>query len=248
VPEQFIVETVLKREEWEGDYGPMINYLLVVNGGKEVDLNQKPSTPAPTQGQEILGHLEDGKYRPRLKRDQAGTTTTSGGAASYSRGGKSPDQQRSIVRQHSQEMALRWIAIGGPPAVPDDEAAIKVLRYWTDFFEADANSAQAASEGGGSDAQQEASRSSPPSSPQNGQQTHERLAVLLEAAGVNDVAARTIADHAMTEMSAEEQDAAVEMLENETRRGAAVKRLSERTVKATGQPLPRPTADDEIPF
>lgn len=70
MPESFKVESLTGREEWSGRYGPMITYRITVNGGQEVDLNQKPETAAPMQGDEIWGHLEDGKYRPKLKKDQ----------------------------------------------------------------------------------------------------------------------------------------------------------------------------------
>jgi hypothetical protein len=130
-------------------------------------------------------------------------------------------------------MAVRLSAIAPPENLTFSElkAQVKAL---TDWFEADAN--QAAKGGGGEATTPQASHSSAPAPSQNGQQIHERIAVLLEAAGVNDQAARTISDFALTEMTAEEQDAAIGMLENESRRAAAVKRLTERTEAANGEP------------
>jgi hypothetical protein len=110
VSENFTVEGVIKREEWEGSYGAMVTYRLRVNG-EEVDLNQKPETPAPTEGQQIYGHLEPGKFRQRLKKDKRpdGSTSTSG-SSDYSKrsrsNGKSADQTASIHRQ----VALKILA------------------------------------------------------------------------------------------------------------------------------------------
>jgi hypothetical protein len=236
VPEQFIVETVLKREEWEGDYGPMTTYRLVVNGGKEVDLNQKPSTPAPTQGQEIPGYLKPGKYRPILKKEQAGSTGTSVGGNFK---GKSPDQQASIVRQHSQESALRYHAQLG------DKPTLENLRETIDWFVDDAN--KAAQGGGGEASHTQASSSSALAPSQDG--VHQRLAELLEGAGVNSAAARVVTDYLISERSVEEQDTALHRLENPNTAAACVKRFSELAEQHYGEPLPETTAADEsLPF
>jgi len=63
-------------------------------------------------------------------------------------GGKSPDQQRSIVRQHSQEMAIRFIAHtkGFDDLDPTSNADVgfvlnNVVKRLTDWFAKDAMSA-----------------------------------------------------------------------------------------------------------
>lgn len=174
--------------------------------------------------------------------------TSSSGSQDYGRGsggGKSPDTQASIVRQHSQEMGLRWASLQRFGEGSAGNFTLDDLADVIDWFETDANKAAS---GAGQSAAGAPSSASSPAPSQNGQAIHERITVLLEAGGVNDQAARTISDFALTEMTVEEQDAAIGMLENESRRMAAIKRLTERTEAKNGQPLPRPTADDSIPF
>lgn len=78
----------------------------------------------PTVGESIEGHIETNEYGKKLVRDQA--SGWSGG------GGKSPDQQRSIVRQHSQEMALRYLAAKNVQSFSLDDDFRKVIQWFAD--------------------------------------------------------------------------------------------------------------------
>lgn len=121
-------------DSWKGQYGEMKTYTMVVegpDGQKEVDLNQKPETPAPEVGQTIAGELKQGKYRPKLKKDQPM------GGGGGGRRGYSDEDIRRMTRSHSQEMALRREAnliADGEPGL-SDEALAELI----DGFDADVN-------------------------------------------------------------------------------------------------------------
>lgn len=70
--QEYRVSAVLEENEWEGQFGPMKSYKLIVDGAGEVEINQKPSTPPPYVEQIIFADLipSDGKFPPRLKRAQ----------------------------------------------------------------------------------------------------------------------------------------------------------------------------------
>jgi hypothetical protein len=131
------ISKVLDRREWNGQHGPMVTYKIELEGHGVAELNQKPETPAPQEGQSIFGDLQPGRegYPPKLKKAQQN---------SFGGGGKSPEQQKSIVRQHSQEMALRALdtSVGFGCYVHDDFTdPVKyraLIVKWTDFFAEDA--------------------------------------------------------------------------------------------------------------
>jgi hypothetical protein len=255
VSETTSVKSFGEGRDWNSDDGKVkltfYDCVFDRNGADfEANWGKQQGTGDPVVGESIEGEFfqKDGKWRFR-KASKPREGTSSGGGGNY----KPRPPEEIAGARHAHNLLVASENLERLPADADTEALtnrMALLKFMADALDRQtAAVSQAATEGGGRDAQPEASRSSPPSSSQNnGQATHERLAVLLEAAGVNDVAARTISDHVLTAFTAEEQDAAIELLENETRRAAAVKRLSERTVKATGEPLPRPTADDQIPF
>lgn len=147
--ETFKVESVLDRSEWEGNYGPMVTYRLRANG-QEVDLNQKPETPAPAEGQEIWGHLEDGKFRPKLKKDPrpdgSGGSSASGGSSK--RGGEwkpesqyDPEKVARITRAHSQEMAVRLLCNRADFNEAPKAQRQQAIKAWADWFDADVQQA-----------------------------------------------------------------------------------------------------------
>lgn len=124
------------------------DYLCTVAGdSRELALfhDSASSYDPPKVGDEFAGEIVKGKRGEwRLKR----TPRQQAGGQSSSTGGgyqKSPDQQRSIVRQHSQEMALRFIAATGDakdmnltdPTVVGAYLSGTVRRL-TDWFAADA--------------------------------------------------------------------------------------------------------------
>jgi hypothetical protein len=93
------------------------------------------------EGEEVYGHIEQGEYGPRFKTDQRPGNFQ---APKYERAPDNSDRSRRIERQHSQEMAIRTLALfadeenfgedsqreGGPPFKD-------LLKEWTDWFAKD---------------------------------------------------------------------------------------------------------------
>jgi hypothetical protein len=96
------ISKVLDRREWSGQHGPMVTYKIELEGHGVAELNQKPETPAPQEGQSIFGDLQPGRegYPPKLKKVQQG---------GFGGGGKSPEEQKSIRRQSAQQRAALYL-------------------------------------------------------------------------------------------------------------------------------------------
>jgi hypothetical protein len=206
-----------------------------------VEWNRKPESRAPEVGDRIAGTVEPGKFSERFRMDYEATKELTGGGSTSSSGGqdygrrnggaKSPDQQASIQRQVALKILAPTINSGGLT----EQVKATVVEIET-FINA------ASGAGGGADTGTNRAPA-PTQAP-----THQELHGLLEKAGLNSNASRVVADYALTHMSAEEQDAALEMLGNESRAKAAVQRLSEKAEKHFGSPLPSDNPDDSIPF
>lgn len=119
-----------KVNPWNNPKGGVINYYTVkldTSGEKPVSRGLAEGKPAPKVGDQWFGVVEETERGLKFKSVQQGGFG----------GGKSPEQQRSIVRQHSQEMALRLeanrIAAGGGRFTPED------LKKAVDWFEKDAS-------------------------------------------------------------------------------------------------------------
>lgn len=135
MPANYRIEKVTGSEEWEGQFGPMISYNIVLENVGDAQLNQKPSTPAPEPGQVIFGDIQPSKggFPPRLKKAQTDFRPAAGPGPAQN-GGPSPDErEKRIVRQHSQEMAIRFLDAKGT-----DEFGFLEVQKLTDAFEADA--------------------------------------------------------------------------------------------------------------
>lgn len=211
---------------------------------KDAYWQRKPDADV-TEGDVVYGTVSEGEYGLRFKMEKRPDGSGPGGGEfSGSRGGgKSPDQQASIVRQHSQEMAIRWFTATTPGR---SAATLDELRPVIDWFAEDANAAQTAS--GDQQHQRAGEDNVSPAAPPQTPPTHQELHGLLEKAGLNSNASRVVTDYALTNMSAEEQDAALSMLGNPDRASAAVKRLSEKAEAHYGSPLPSDDPGDDIPF
>jgi len=207
----------------------------------------------PEEGQSVFGEVSEGDYGPRFKQAKGGGGSSdygsrSSGAGNFKGGGKSPDQQASIVRQHSQEMCLRWLEVHGH--APD---GLDGLRPIIDWFEADAN--KAASEAGGKsagpDASGSASAGAPPTaaSPQTDSSVHQRFTEQLEAGGLNPAASTLVTNWVFSDWdSTDEQDRALKALEDPSRQAGAVKKIRGRYEGLHG-PLPEASPyDEDIPF
>ena len=131
MPVDHKIEAVHGSHEWTGGHGTFIAYDLELEGGKRVEMNQKPETPAPTVGQIIYGDLVEQGGRFKLKKAQRQDGATSMPAPAG-------DVQRSIVRQHSQEMALQHCRNLGLIGKLPDTYSVENLRPIIDWFERDA--------------------------------------------------------------------------------------------------------------
>lgn len=111
--------------------GPFIPHRFEVQGTAGIcEWSRKEGSPGPTVGEVLEGELTQTQYGWKFKKAQS-----NGGGF-----GKSPEQQRSIVRQHSQEMALRWMAIQvGREKVPAS-FGYEELKPIIDWFVKDAGS------------------------------------------------------------------------------------------------------------
>lgn len=115
---------------------------------------------APAVGDKFLGTVSVGDYGLRFtwdnkgQADAVGTTerapagTFESAAGSPAPGGENPsDRQRSIVRQHSEGMALQFLAIAASEKDNQDRPAVEFTTKWLEdnlmpiinFFVADAN-------------------------------------------------------------------------------------------------------------
>lgn len=138
---------------WDSKYGPMLSYKLQITGGglegAVVELSQKPTTSAPGIGDTLTGSIQpaqDERFPAKFRKAQQAGGFGGGG------GGPRPEdpvRQRRIVRQHSQEMAIRFLAACGcmaemDPADPKDEAGTKAylatVKRLADFFDGDVES------------------------------------------------------------------------------------------------------------
>jgi hypothetical protein len=136
----YTIKAVTGNKPWAGQHGPMMSYYLTLVDGEgqetaNVDLAQKPTSPAPQPGQTLEGNIDQGSYGPKFKK--AFTQSFGGGGR-----GKSPEEQASIVRQHSQEMALRALEIAATFGVVDPPQSTRdffvLVEKTTEWFVKDA--------------------------------------------------------------------------------------------------------------
>ena len=128
-------------QEWTGKFGPMHSYKVVAakpeGGYEDYEVNRKPTSGPPPLGPveaEIIP--SKGDYPDKLKLVQQG------GSGGFSGRPDDPERRRRIERQHSQEMALRLLAL----ATDRDEVTYAEVKEVTDWFQKDLEA-----DGGGGD-------------------------------------------------------------------------------------------------
>ena len=235
--EQVTVKSFGAGNPWSSDDGKIsLTFFETVfdRNGSDFTANWGKKEGEPTVGESLEGEFyqKDGKWRFRKASKPQGGGSGSGGSFN-ARPSKSPDQQASIERQVALKVLAPRICKEG---LTDD---VRSLVQELERFIGEA--AGGAGGGGGL-----ASPSTP--APSQTPATHEEFHGLLEKAGVNSNAARVVTDYALTNMSAEEQDAALGMLADENRAKAAVKRLSEKAEAHYGSSLPGADRDEAVPF
>lgn len=121
------------------------SYKVKDDNGTLYEINRKASSGPPELGQgdyEITPPKEGTSFPPKIKKVFRG-----GGGG----GGMSPERQRAIQRQHSQEMAVRVMDLGGedPQRATTREDLKNAIQHWADWFDADVNRVAGADVGGG---------------------------------------------------------------------------------------------------
>lgn len=167
MPSDHTVLSVGRSNEWQGKHGSFIDYWMsVTNGDGEESWcfnTRKPDTPAPQPGDVIYGHIEpkttkSGKTLFKLVTEQrpepgsrevptpSSPTTPDGAPRSPANTGANSWDSRDarIVRQHSQEMAIRVLSYANVNEA-GPELIRSLLKEWTDWFDEDVRAAAGSS-------------------------------------------------------------------------------------------------------
>jgi hypothetical protein len=129
-----VTDATLLKDIPDGQYGPAKVFMLKLQeyGQQPVEAEwyTKAATPLPAAGSSIEGDLEQTQYGLKFKRARTGTFA--------GRPGRSPEETKQIVRQHSQHMALLYLtakALAGKlEANPKPSELVPLI----DFFDRDA--------------------------------------------------------------------------------------------------------------
>lgn len=135
----FTVTDIQKVEDKpaEGNFGPQkVIWFTLEGNGQEPRQARWWATPndvTPKPGESIDGEMEQKPYGWKFKRARSGGGRGFGGG-----GGRSPEENRRIVRQHSQDMAIQWAQLaharGTLPESFDTNGLLKLV----DVFHNDA--------------------------------------------------------------------------------------------------------------
>jgi len=144
VPTFTITDVSPNVRDWNSQQGgPMKEYRVHLAEGDQrhmnVEWSRKATSPAPTEGQQIEGTIEDrGQHGLKLK------VAPSFGGGGFARP-EDPKRAARILRQHSQDMALRTLELSeraGFMALPEDaQAFFDLIKRTADWFDKDANKA-----------------------------------------------------------------------------------------------------------
>lgn len=134
----YLVENATKKKEIEGRNGPLAIYELQLKDGEgsvTCEVAQMVTTAAPYAGQSVEGTIDhSGPFGAKFKKASKGAA--GGGNAGFQR---DPKETASIVRQHSQHMAILWCSILERKGRLTDEAVSPSgLAKLIDFFMLDA--------------------------------------------------------------------------------------------------------------
>jgi hypothetical protein len=265
--------------EWSSTHGgSFLSYKvdLAEDGGAVamgIEWTKKPESQPPSVGERVVGHLEPGKFSEKFKIDYEATKELGGGASreaqtgtagSRNGGGKrdwkpeserDPERSARILRQHSQEMALRAACSAG---YFQGEITTEKLRDdlipLVDFFDQDVNKAgQAAKQAQGSaPPAQEGAAPLPSASPgpvsQPADDTHQYFCKLLEDAALNPDAASALATFIVEKFDNDQRRRAETGLKHLDTQKETLDKARYSYEKATGQLLPDPADDESIPF
>lgn len=99
-------------KEWDSRFGPMVTYLIQVEGnGEPVQLNKKADSPAPKVGDEISGEISDTEYGQKFKAEYK---------ANNSGFKKSPETEENIARAVALKASVELWADPENSHAPED--------------------------------------------------------------------------------------------------------------------------------
>lgn len=131
----FTVKEILRTRPWPSADEPQTIYydFLTEEDQRQINIGRKPNNPL-TVGTKLEGTLE---------KDQRGNGMKFVRAQMGGGGGRPRDPRESarIMRQHSQEMALRYAAIRATQGLLPNEFAFDDLRKIINWFDTDAKAA-----------------------------------------------------------------------------------------------------------
>lgn len=118
-----VQKVTLKKEL---DFGNVYVVMGTIDGELEtVEITTK-SQNAPKIGDTIEGTVEDTQYGKRFKK-----TPSAGG---YRSGGRSPEEQDAIMRQHAVTDSLSLMSIIGDKKLATKENALKLAEYFLIYY------------------------------------------------------------------------------------------------------------------
>lgn len=135
----FTITEVGGKEVFSNDHGEFAVYEVDFTGDQGTGHaihKRKSSSPAPVPGEVIDAEIVHKNGKVELKR--VWKQNGSGGGGGFTGAGKSPEQQRSIVRQHSQDMAIRHCQILHLRGELGDVYNVEKLKPIIDWFVRDA--------------------------------------------------------------------------------------------------------------
>jgi hypothetical protein len=109
---EFSVLAASQKKTVESKHGPrqVINLTLAKEGEAapvQCEWFTLATTAIPAPGSKLEGELESGQYGMSFKKAQ------NNGGFGGGRGGRSPEERRSIARQHAQKVAMQYAEIKG---------------------------------------------------------------------------------------------------------------------------------------
>ena len=136
----YTVESARERKRKQTDFGEKIDFgINFKEHGEEVSWFTNATTPMPKAGDKLEGDISQSDFGPKFRKARANGF-----------GGRTPRDSGRIERQHSQEMAIRAVALihDIDPARLEVEKLADVITFWTDWFVADLDTGSSAATGG----------------------------------------------------------------------------------------------------
>jgi hypothetical protein len=132
----FTVTQAAQKKTLDGKHGPMqvISLALQEYGAEPVTAEwfTKAETPIPQPGSKLEGDVSPSEYGLKFKKAQAGGFNGGGPR------GRSPEESRRIVRQHSEHMAILYVEFAHLRGTLPEGFKLGDLTPIIDFFHKDA--------------------------------------------------------------------------------------------------------------